>query len=1295
MSDDYDKYSPRSPRAIETSPRGERANLQHTFRCHASNYPISLRSRIPCRIQGEPEVLLASTLMGAGRAKGSTSNLMEESKKGQPARNYLYDPEFSQLVETSRNDEERVNVKGMRRPTYNRTSGKLKKNLESMTSLEMSMSAKLSSLGLYPPERPSYEGYPRPASAASPRARAGRSRIYTIASTNPALRSLGENPELHDNPRNRQCYANDSALLLQMQNEGASMTTLNLADMNWLSPYACGFIAGLCPSLTSLDASGVDQFDDYSLKQFIVSSENEKTLSDDADDSSILVEENALDVQADTREPFFNDTYSKFDQNQIRNKLEHLNISYCAGLKSPETVANFLEVTKCLRELSMDYMDHLFIDDGDNNDDNGGDNIVREYICMSQDHHPEAASDGQWLIFILCRYWIIYKMRDPNVILDKSKAKAMEDTRPTAKHFETALRSLFFIKFNQHELNNNTEHAAKNIIPLESEIRSFAQSVYWISQRLMEESISVSLICEFVCKCIKEEEAKSFFIIPMDPDEQQKYISRFRKKKRNDKGRKKRSNIKIPNRKPNAPPPVLTSDMTLDVMSSILGPRNSPELVIDYKTGFLPALSSTFLSNDCDNSSRRDSRHKIFSMLSADTLVSLSVAGNSHLTARCISHLGNLLVAQRKLQNQKHKLNEVGATLKSRNSSNIPLSPVDRWFNYNEWVSSDLSTWMGSLLPVAKNDNEIKDENSTDLLKPCYFGRSREMNPYDGNQEGSLPPFANSNSQMSMAGICSVIGKVLFGKLVDDQRCDRVAMKRGKIAAWVDMALAGDDLQKQRLLNSIFKFRESSARVRVFGEMIGWLDAGDGRDADDVWDSILLDILARTLKSPDPISADEDGLNPMLEQLSSPDIILVPLSLLNKAVKFVLKGGFQHPPDLISGERVATPMFIRKILASVKKLAISEKVAGESLIQLFPFLEGFKLEWYRAGQRPRPRLTPRPGFLITRRKTAREDNTKGSAELGHDSSNTAQKSSKGKGGDDAEEEAAQMRVWLAQANSRISACQTEADTLRKKMWEEGWKDRKDMLKAVHAPLPPYPRMSLLSLDLSHCISIGDDGLIHIAQLCPNLRHLRIIGMGSTCGDKGIAALARGCPLIVSLDLTSMISLTDKGLAAIASGMQQLRNLSLAGCTSLSDIGVCALMRSSRLKSSLSKVDLSGCLNLTDVSAKVLLHNCENLSELGLSGCDRMSREEYGLDLANIRLKYPKTVIRCSGEKMAAMFCKEQLENRSHRKSKTLRRFPNLKKPFVSPNPFPGLGFRGGKIKRGPSKKKRGGKRKKK
>ena len=146
----------------------------------------------------------------------------------------------------------------------------------------------------------------------------------------------------------------------------------------------------------------------------------------------------------------------------------------------------------------------------------------------------------------------------------------------------------------------------------------------------------------------------------------------------------------------------------------------------------------------------------------------------------------------------------------------------------------------GSGVSISANANSSTDSQTriktpTELLMPCYFGRSRDDTPYDGNQQGSLPPFANSNSQMSLAGTCAVIGKILFTKLSDDQRCDAMAMQRGTLAAWVDTALEGDELKKQRLLNSIFKFRDSNARVRVFGEMTGWLDAGDGREADEVW----------------------------------------------------------------------------------------------------------------------------------------------------------------------------------------------------------------------------------------------------------------------------------------------------------------------------------------------------------------------------------------------------------------------------------------------------------------------------
>ena len=114
--------------------------------------------------------------------------------------------------------------------------------------------------------------------------------------------------------------------------------------------------------------------------------------------------------------------------------------------------------------------------------------------------------------------------------------------------------------------------------------------------------------------------------------------------------------------------------------------------------------------------------------------------------------------------------------------------------------------------------------------------------------------------------------------------------------------------------------------------------------------------------------------------------------------------------------------------------------------------------------------------------------------------------------------------------------------------------------------------------------------------------------------------------MVLLDVTGMVLLSDGGVRAVAMGMGQLRNVSLAGCTSLTDGGVRALVRSPDLRASLRRIDLSGCIDLTDVAAKVLLDNCESLEELGVSGCDRMSREEFGLDLVALREKYPRTAL---------------------------------------------------------------------
>ncbi len=680
-----------------------------------------------------------------------------------------------------------------------------------------------------------------------------------------------------------------------------------------------------------------------------------------------------------------------------------------------------------------------------------------------------------------------------------------------------------------------------------------------------------------------------------------------------------------------------------------------------------PAMTSSSSLNDNGDTTT------ILSALSRRSLVSLGLASNPLLTADMLCDLGGLRASQaRRLENvEQREIRAYEADASSTSSSPRASSLPERWAEYNEWVSAQAG-WFDTIRAECTAEKKrfgIKTPSAVDTsgpnkavakqhlsladkMKRVYAGRSRDAKAYDGGDSGSLPPFANSNSVMSLGGACTTIAKVLVSKMEDDARCDGELRERGKLAAWIDGSPHLETgLQKQRLMNSIMKFRDSNRRVRIFGELAAWLDSG--RDPDETWCDIVLDLIARVLSGPTP--------SDMEDQLSDPSPVLVPLTLVKKALNFILKGSMKHPQDL-EPQRQNKAM-CRKLSMLAKKSAGSERVGGQEMVDLFGFVDTFQIEWYRAGQKPRPRVHPRVFFgkrYLARTKNEEEGATVAAAAEGKP------KKKKSKPGEDAEADAAEMQEWLDRSGRAAAECQADADTLRRAMWDERWKSGfLPDSPALKAPHPCAPRMALMSIDLSFCTSIGDAGLVGVAQLCPELRHVRLVGC-VTVGDVGLAALARGCPLVVTLDLSGCVQVGDPGVRAVAH-LKQLRNLSLARCRCVSDVGMRFVPRGCP---ELRRLDLRGCSQpaMSDVACKVVLENAKKLETILLDGCDAMSRLEYGLDLDQMRQRFPAVQIVCSRLAASVTPPENPEQPRKKKKSKILRRFPEPKKPFVPPDP---------------------------
>lgn len=125
--------------------------------------------------------------------------------------------------------------------------------------------------------------------------------------------------------------------------------------------------------------------------------------------------------------------------------------------------------------------------------------------------------------------------------------------------------------------------------------------------------------------------------------------------------------------------------------------------------------------------------------------------------------------------------------------------------------------------------------------------------------------------------------------------------------------------------------------------------------------------------------------------------------------------------------------------------------------------------------------------------------------------------------------------------------------------------------------------NLTWLDVGLCPLIGDDGLIAIADKCPNLQWLDISRAGPNRRFVNFQRVKQSIPL------------TDRAIMSIASHCPDLELL-----------------------------DLSHCSNITDISLIHLSRNSINIKSLSLKGLDKITRDSI-LELGELRRKYRRLI----------------------------------------------------------------------
>ncbi|XP_022093568.1 F-box/LRR-repeat protein 16-like [Acanthaster planci] len=148
---------------------------------------------------------------------------------------------------------------------------------------------------------------------------------------------------------------------------------------------------------------------------------------------------------------------------------------------------------------------------------------------------------------------------------------------------------------------------------------------------------------------------------------------------------------------------------------------------------------------------------------------------------------------------------------------------------------------------------------------------------------------------------------------------------------------------------------------------------------------------------------------------------------------------------------------------------------------------------------------------------------------------------------------------------------------------------------------------IVSLSISDCISVADESVAAVAQRLPNLRELNLQAYHVT--DSLLAYFpARPNSSLAKLRLKSCWELTNHAVVNIVQCLPQLSVLSLSGCSKITDEAVELIAEN---MSQLKSLDLSWCPRITDSALEYVACDLPKLEELVLDRCVRITDTGIG------------------------------------------------------------------------------------
>ena len=139
---------------------------------------------------------------------------------------------------------------------------------------------------------------------------------------------------------------------------------------------------------------------------------------------------------------------------------------------------------------------------------------------------------------------------------------------------------------------------------------------------------------------------------------------------------------------------------------------------------------------------------------------------------------------------------------------------------------------------------------------------------------------------------------------------------------------------------------------------------------------------------------------------------------------------------------------------------------------------------------------------------------------------------------------------------------------------------------------------LQKIDIGNCISVSDQGVIAVAQSCPQLQSfgLRYLEIS----DGALLQLTQLCPCLTSVDVSANTVITDLGVRVLAKNLSKLRRINICDCDNLTDASMEHLIQYSF--STLQELHATGLPEVRVDVCIALLQKCPHMHSLALD-CD--------------------------------------------------------------------------------------------